>query len=374
MQAVRFAKALEQARSGGCVLLDLTEADPGRCGLGWSESELNALLNERGQVPAATLAQDAREATANYLAGHGGAVSPDHIVLVRSTHEALRTLLAFFCEENGEVLVPVPDRHSSEPNLPAHARPYGLVFEGRWRLDQRSIRQALSRHTRAILVGNPADPTGAGLSGEELEFLRNACGSRGLTLLGDESSLDVTLESSTSVVTMGGCQAIHCSGLGSVCGLRDAQTSWLAVTGPDATSLAARLSALLSSQGFEPGRDLALVPPLLGRRETYLTRLRARISRNRSALASGSLREAPWALQWGGGCWAVLQVNPAQDEEELCFALLAEGLAVLPGLLSGFPRAGYLVVSLLPAPDLFDMALHQLQIHLRRQLSNSAWI
>ncbi len=84
------------------------------------------------------------------------------------------------------------------------------------------------------------------------------------------------------------------------------------------------------------------------------------------------MREAPWTMQWGGGWWAVLQVNPDQHEDDLCLALLEEGVAVEPGYLAGFPHEGYLVLSLLVAPEVFDAALGRVEAQLRRPTSRSA--
>ena len=35
MPSLRYAAALEEARASNRVILDLTESDPARCGLGW---------------------------------------------------------------------------------------------------------------------------------------------------------------------------------------------------------------------------------------------------------------------------------------------------------------------------------------------------
>lgn len=122
------------------------------------------------------------------------------------------------------------------------------------------------------------------------------------------------------------------------------------------------------------GRDRSIsnavqlaIPALLAHREPFLTSLRARLATNRAALATASLGEAAWTLQWGGGgCWAVLQINPDQDEDALCAAILEDGVVVRPGCLDGLPREGYLVVSLLPEPRLFREALLRLERRLRR--------
>jgi alanine-synthesizing transaminase len=372
MSGARFAAALDQARASGRVLLDLTQGDPGRCGLGWDAGELEAILERRGAAAVGSSGlEEAREAIAGYLAGHGASVAPDRIVLVRSAGHALRRLVGLHCDGDGEVLVPVPSRPSGDAGALAGLRPYRLAFEERWRLDRRSIRRAITRRTRAILVGNPADPTGAELSREELAFLEELCGARGLTLLAEESALDSALWAGPTVAGVSRCLAVHVAGLGGVCGLPRLEGDWLAVAGPEALArpLVSRLAELLELDAAASRPGVRAIPPLLGLREAFLAGLRARLARNRATLASASLREAPWTLHWGGGCWAVLQVNPAHDEDELCLALLEEGVALQPGHLAGFPREGYLVVSLLPTPEVFDAALVRLEAQLRRPAS-----
>ena len=164
---------------------------------------------------------------------------------------------------------------------------------------------------------------------------------------------------------------VHASDLGGVCGAPELDAGWLAVTGPEAVagSLASRLASVAD---VVPAATVGVLaaPPLLARREAYLTRLRARLGRNRSALASGSLREAPWTMQWGGGGFCVLQINSDQDEDALCLELLEEGVAVEPGHYSGLPRRGFLVLSLLPRPDVFDAALGRIEVHLRTSIDS----
>jgi aspartate/methionine/tyrosine aminotransferase len=376
MASTRFAAALGEARASGRVLLDLTESDPARCGLGWEGEELDDILRRRRSVAGAVAISEAREAIASYLAGHGASVAPDRVVLVRSRGEALRIVLELLCDRGGEALVPVPHRPYFEAGSPVRLRPYGLVFEERWRLDRRSIRRAVAPHTRAIIAGNPADPTGAGVSPDDLGFLELLCESRGLALIGDESFLDSSLEPSPSVASAVRCRAVHVGGLDGVCGLLRLEGEWLAVAGPEALAapLASRLAAHAGIEGASTRPGVLLIPSLLGRREAFLSRLRARLARNRSALASASVREAPWTIQWGGGWWAVLEINPDKDTEELCLALLEEGVAVQPGDLGGLPQRGYLIVSLLPRPEVLDAALGRVEAQLRRPTSHSAQV
>jgi alanine-synthesizing transaminase len=371
---IDFAARLEQYRASGRLLFDLTESDPAWCGLGWHVQELEALLAARhasviGSPPAGFV--EAREAVAGYLAGHGASMQPDRVFFVPSRSAVRRIALEAICDEGDEVLVPAPARPLLDPAgaLPSvHLRQYGLEFDGEWRLDRRSIRRAIGTRTRAIVVGNPADPTGAMLGGDELALLDDLCGEHGLALVGDELFLDTALRSSASVARSMRCLAVHVSGLTGVCGLPRLGGEWVAVAGPDA--LAGRtVSRLRSLSGAVPpisGAVMLALPALLARREPYLEALRARLASNRAAIATGSLREAPWTLQWGGGgSWAVLQISPVQDAVALCLALLDEGVAVRPGQLDGLPHVGYLVVSLLPEPEIFLAGLERLEAHLR---------
>jgi len=373
MPEARFSVAIEQARKSGRVLLDLTESDPSRCDLGWDPAELREIEEQRREGAGVALSE-AREAIASYLAGHGASVPLDRILPARTRGEALLALEKLLCQGGDEVLVPTPHRPGLETLPTVELRPYALAFEGRWRLDRRSIDRVLSQRTRAIFVGNPADPTGAELSREELTFLERLCKSREIALIGDESYLDSTLDRSTSVARVSGCLAFHLSGLSGICGLPALEGEWIAVVGPATQSAqaASRLATLLEVEvaGSRPGVRLA--PPLLGRRGAYLSRLRSRITRNRSTLAAASLREAPWTLQWGGGIRAVLQVNPVQSEDEICLALLEEGVAVEPAYLAGFPPKGFLLISLLPIPEIFEAALGRLEVQLRGPVLPSA--
>jgi aspartate/methionine/tyrosine aminotransferase len=365
-----FSTRLDRLRQAGLIRVDLTDPDPARCGLGWTRAALDALLDEAGRAaadPEKALAA-AREAVESYLAGHRVSVPPDRIFFATSRSAA--RALALSDAAGGEVLVPAPAR--ALPELAGAggitARAYALAFGEEWRLDRRSLPRAVSPRTSAIVVGNPAEPTGALLAPDELEALDELCGVRGLALVGDESFLDTALGSSVSVARATRALSFHVSGLGGVCGLPALGTEWVAVGGPEALAApaAARLRASAEHRARVPVATLAALPTLLARRGTFLEALRARLARNRGAIAAGSLREAPWTLQWGGGgWWAVLQVNASRDETELCAELLDEGIAIQPGHLDGLPASGHLVVSLLPEPHLFDAALERLEEHLR---------
>jgi alanine-synthesizing transaminase len=374
---IRFAARLERARASGHRLLDLTESEPSRCGLVWDRAELEAILDQpaaggRERAPGAL--SEAREAVSSYLAGRGASVAPDRVLLTSSRDEGYRLLLKLLCGPDDEVLVPSPGHPFLEPTAARESVRlcrYALVYDGEWRLDRKSITKAVRRHTRGILVGNPSDPTGAILSREDVAFLEGMCRARELALVADETFADTALAPCPTVAEVKECLAFHLSGLSGVCGLPQLHAEWLAAAGPDAVvaPAQARLEELARARGSAPTPAQLAVPGLLARRERFLATLRARLAENRSSLAAAALREAPWSLQWGrGGCSAVLQIGGADEEEALCIALLEDGVAVQPGFMHGLPRHGFLVVSLLPPPELFREGLARLDRRLRAPL------
>lgn len=367
-----FEVLLERARASGGVEVDLAEPDPARCGLLLPEAtELFAIAASRVADHRSSAAglTEAREGVASYLAGLGGSVEPENVFFAPSRDAAVRLSIEGVCQKRREVLVPFP----ALPETPGLQRALGerryeLTFDGGWRLDPRSLRRSLTSMTGAVEVGNPAQPTGAMVSKTDLAFLDGLCAEREMALVGEETFFDTALDERVSVSTAKQCLALHVSGVLGGLGGNRLCPAWIAVTGP-ATLVepaASRLKKLMSEEPPVAGELLFALPAVLARRESYLEALCDRLANNRAAVATASLREAPWTLQWGsGGIWAVLQVNPVVDVHALCAALLTEGVAVLPGRSAGLPQEGFLVVSLLPEPGLFSRGLRRLEARLR---------
>ena len=100
-------------------------------------------------------------------------------------------------------------------------------------------------------------------------------------------------------------------------------------------------------------------PTLLSRKAELQAPIRARLARNREALAQALRAPCPATLLASEGGWyAVLQVPATLPEEDRVLRLLTEhGLLVHPGYFFDFPREAFLVVSLLPPPATFDPGL-----------------
>lgn len=374
LRANELTRRLEEARASGQPLLDLTESNPTCAGLGWDSDELARLLCQRSlslYQPDPKGLLEAREAVSEYLSARGASVASDRILLTASTSEAYSLLFKLLCDPGDEVLVPLP----SYPLLDLLAdvesvclRRYPLRYDGEWHIDRRALSTAITPATRALVAVSPSNPTGALISPDEHAFLQDLCARKGLALLGDEVFADTASSVTKSVATASSCLAFHLSGLSKVCGLPQFKVAWIAAAGPAelVDPALARLETLADVYLSVSTPAQRMLASLLSRRESFLRRLRERLTGNRACLELASSGEEPWSLLGSGGGWsAVLQVGEAYDEEALCLALLDEGLLVQPGFFYDFPGNGFLVVSLLPEIEVFRQGVERLAERLR---------
>src|SRR5262249_49613712 len=117
---------------------------------------------------------EARETIARALAEHGASVDPARILLTASTSEAYSFLFKVLCDPGDEVLVPQPSYPLFEHLAQfegVRLAPYALAYDGEWHIDARSLAQARTERTRAVLVVSPNNPTGSYTKREELRAL-----------------------------------------------------------------------------------------------------------------------------------------------------------------------------------------------------------
>jgi aspartate/methionine/tyrosine aminotransferase len=72
-------------------------------------------------------------------------------------------------------------------------------------------------------------------------------------------------------------------------------------------------------------------------------------------------------LEAEGGWYAVLRLPQTASDEDVAIALLEQGVVVHPGHFYDFAAEGYLVVSLLPAPERFAEGAARLAASLRQR-------
>jgi alanine-synthesizing transaminase len=172
-----LTKLLEEKRSSGTPIIDLTESNPTRCGFVYRSQILEPLANPESlhYSPDPRGALSARESIAEYYRRKGATVNPREVFLTASTSEAYSYLFTLLCNNGDSVLVPKP----SYPLFDylcrlndVQATHYRLHYDDEWRVDLGSLEENVDSSTRAMLVVNPNNPTGSYIKRDERSILR----------------------------------------------------------------------------------------------------------------------------------------------------------------------------------------------------------
>ncbi|HEY3155556.1 MAG TPA: pyridoxal phosphate-dependent aminotransferase [Candidatus Eisenbacteria bacterium] len=364
-----ITELLEKKRSAGERILDLTEANPTRVGLGGAGPvELRALSDTRGSLyePDPRGSLGAREAVARYYAGR---VSAEDLVLVASTSEAYAHLMRLLCDAGDEILIPMPSYPLFAPLAAleeVRVESYRLAYDDRWQLDLDSLEAAVSPRTRAVVLVQPNNPTGSCLSGDEAARVESLCAERRIAIISDEVFGDFPWPpSSTPLPSMLGerrALTFVLGGLSKLCGMPQMKLGWIALAGPAAQ----RRGALC---GLEWIADLFLsvstpaqvaLPVLLEARHGFQQRVRERLAVNLARLrAPGNGGPGFRVLEAEGGWSAVLE-TPGTTGDFALEALRAHNVLVHPGHFYEIAEERRVVVSLLPEAAVFDEAVARL--------------
>lgn len=163
-----IVRAAEEHERAGRQVIYLNIGDPQIYGFRPPEHLIEAVtraLHDRftGYASSKGLLE-AREAVAAYATGLGARTEPDHVFITSGASEAADLVLTALVNPGEEVLIPAP----GYPLYPAilnklGARPikYRLYEENGWQPSSDEIESLIGERTRAIVLINPSNPTGA---------------------------------------------------------------------------------------------------------------------------------------------------------------------------------------------------------------------
>jgi alanine-synthesizing transaminase len=366
----RLALVRERLRAAGTSILDLTESNPTRIGLDYPADLLQALAQPGGlrYSPHPLGVPAAREAVASEYARRGLQVDPARIVLAASTSEAYSLLFRLLCDPGDVVLAPRPSYPLFEHLARLDAvrlETYLLEYHGAWSVNLATVEDALQPGVRAVLAVNPNNPTGSFLKHEEGRELARLCRERGMALVGDEVFADYAWGADPrrflSVLEQPETLAFSLGGLSKAAGLPQVKLAWMVVGGPEALvgEAVGRLEVVCDSYLSVATPAQLGLPRLLAAGAAIRSQIAARLRTNldvlrRCVAASPAVR----MLAAEGGWSAVIQVPATRPEEALVIGLLErEHVLVHPGYFFDFPSEAFLIVSLLPRPEVFEEAI-----------------
>jgi hypothetical protein len=359
-----LTRALARRRADGAPVVDLTEANPTRADLVYPPDLLSGLADPAAlrYQPHAFGLPSAREAVARDQGRRGAVIDPGHVVLTASTSEAYTWLFKLLCDPGASVLVPRPSYPLFEHLTRlegVRATPFDLEYHGRWDIDFATVAEAPDT-TRAVIVVSPNNPTGSYVSARDLARLSALCRDRGWALIVDEVFADYPLEAdapATDIAASSDVLAFTLGGLSKSAGLPQLKLGWIVAGGPPAVRDAALAGLELVADSFlsvaTPVQMAA--PGLLERAASIRAQIQERTRANLATLRDGARSFAACeVLRTEGGWSAVIRVPATRSEDELVLDLLEhEGILVHPGYFFDFQREAFVVVSLLPPPDVF---------------------
>lgn len=375
--------ALERARRDeGGPLLDLTESNPTRVDLPYPVDEIRAALSAPGVSSYAPAPRGLLEARAAVAATYGEGVDPQRLLLTASSSESYAFLFKLLCDPGEAVLVPEP----SYPLFEYLARleglapiPYRLAFDGEWHVDFADLAAAVDRtrapggpRPRALVVVSPNNPTGSFLKRAELEPLARACAAADLALISDEVFSAYAFGADPARVPAAAAEpaltdrllVFSLGGLSKSCGLPQLKLGWILAGGPRATLRAAlaRLELIADTYLSVSGPVQLGAARLLALGAGVRDAIATRVADNRAFLAGALAPSSPCTLLPAEGGWsAILRVPGTRTDEEWAATLLAdEGVLVHPGFFFDLRGGTFLVLSLLPPPEIFRAGVARL--------------
>ncbi|MBQ8373520.1 MAG: aminotransferase class I/II-fold pyridoxal phosphate-dependent enzyme, partial [Candidatus Methanomethylophilaceae archaeon] len=120
---------------------------------------------------------------------HGVRITSDDVYVTSGVSECINMLMGTFLEPGDEVLVPGPGYPSDAQYINFYEGsviPYRMIEEEDWRPDVDMIRKRITDKTKALVVINPNNPTGAEYEEKDLREIGDIAAEYGIPLISDE--------------------------------------------------------------------------------------------------------------------------------------------------------------------------------------------
>lgn len=369
-----IALAEAEAKRQGIVLGKLNDSNPTKHGLAPAMMPGPYAADPRGP-------REAREALARFLNNPIGfpssnPVSPDDLYILSSTSQAYSWLIKLLCDSGDAVLAPKPGYPLIESITQlecVNTINYQLQFDGSWYIDVAELRGILDspagRRVRALIVINPNNPTGSYVKPQERDDIVALCREHGIAIIADEVFFDYDLEPFDGNARLAGETGVltfALDGFSKMLAAPHAKVGWIQVSGPAEDVVEAKRRLDVIADDYLPMSDLIAdrIPDMLNiaPEQTALVRQR---TRGNLQLLHQLLDCNPHGytnvLRAEGGWNVLLHVPSVIDENELVLRLIeTQGLTGQPGYFFDMTSNGYLAVSLLPEPGVFESGIRAL--------------
>ena len=303
----------------------------------------------------------AREAVAAECIHRGMPMSPDRVVVTSGTSEGIELALTALAGPGDEVLIPVPTYPlytAVLAKIGARAVFYRTDQRRGWQPDVDHVRSLVTPATRALVVIDPNNPTGATYSVEARRALVELADQHNLPLLADEVYADLAFDGPVAAIAALNPDApiITFSSLSKAYLAPGWRSGWLAAAQTDRLDdVLAAIKKLADGRLCSTGpMEYALVAALTGDRSHQQVfrdalRERAAVTHARLNAIDGITSVAPTAAFYA---MPQVQLPPGKTDEDYVLGLLrATGVLCVYG--SGFataPEDGFFRIVFLASP------------------------
>lgn len=316
---------------------------------------------KNGYCPSAGI-PEAREAIAEEYAGRGWAVSPDRVLVTAGTSEAIELALTALADPGSEVLVPLPTYPlytAVLAKLGATPVYYRTDPEQGWLPDIDHLERVITPATRALVVIDPNNPTGASYPPAVRSRLIACAERHGLPILADEVYGDLGYEGQVPPLGSLAPEAaiLSLSSLSKGFVAPGWRTGWLAIANnPRLDDVVGAIRKLADGRLCSTTPTQYAIPAALRGDRTSQHTLREAM-RERAAVTASMLQAIPGVtcVAPRAAFYAMPRVSlpPGATDEDYVLALLrATGILAVYGSGFGMPaHDGYLRIVFLAAPD-----------------------
>jgi len=304
------------------------------------------------------------------------AFDPDDVFLGNGVSELITMTMQALLDEGDEVLIPTPDyplwtaMTSLAGGTPVH---YLCDEQNGWNPDLEDIRAKITPRTKALVVINPNNPTGAVYSREVVAGLVQIARENDLLLLSDEIYDRILFDGAQHVPTASLAPDLLCltfNGLSKTYRVAGYRSAWLVITGPKE-----------HAKGFLEGIMLLAstrLCPNVPAQHAVQAALSGVQSIDALIAPSGRLhqqRDAAWegleaipgvsCVKPAGALYAFPRLDPnvheIHDDARLIYDLLvAEHILLVQGTGFNWPSPDHLRVVTLPEPRVISEAIERL--------------
>ncbi|HTM30571.1 MAG TPA: aminotransferase class I/II-fold pyridoxal phosphate-dependent enzyme [Vicinamibacterales bacterium] len=304
---------------------------------------------------------EAREAVAADFSARGVETNPDRVLITSGTSEGIELALTAIVDEGDEVLVPSPTYPlytAVLAKIGAVPTYYGTDHTNGWLPDLDHIRRAITPRTRALVVIDPNNPTGAIYPDSMRRALIDIAEQHGLVILADEVYGDLAYDGPIPPMARLNPDApiISYSSLSKAYLAPGWRAGWMAVgRSPRLDGVLAAIKKLADGRLCSPGPMQYAVAAALNGDRSHQASFRREL-RERAELTTARLKTIPGmsCVAPKGAFYAMpkMTLPPGKTDQDYVMGLLrATGILVVYG--SGFgtdPADGFFRVVFLAPP------------------------